>query len=249
MYHYQLKQVFSTLIYPVIFVTSLFIVTPAYADTLLSPSFEIDMSNINMTSGSKSSASYKITDTVGQTAQGEFNSSGYTIKAGFQYIYSIIPFSFTISNLNINFGTLIPGTPSLLTNTLRVTTGSAFGYTVKTIEDHSLRQINGSTTIPDTSCDLVSPCTPTDATSWTDNARYGFGYNIQGSDVDTADFVNSNYYRSFPIQNTNDPAIVMSRSGIATNSAATVTYKLNISGQQAAGNYQNGVQYIATPSF
>jgi len=207
------------------------------------------MGTINITGGQKSSSTFKLTDTVGQTAQGQFNSSGYTIKAGFQYIYDRIPFTFKISNLSINLGSLIAETPALGTNTLTVTTGSAYGYTVKAIEDHSLRLSDGITTIPDTACDLASPCTQTDATLWTDNTRYGFGYNIQGTDVDVADFVNANYFRPFPIQGVNQPAIVMSRANVATNSAATVTYKVNIPGGQAAGTYQNNIQYIATPAF
>jgi hypothetical protein len=222
----------------------------ATADNLTSPTFEIQMSTINITGGEKSSASFKVTDTVGQTAQGEFNSSGFTVKAGFQYIYTLIPFTFRISNLDINFGPLIPNVPSLLSNILTVTTGSAYGYAVKTVEDHPLRQPDGSTTIPDTSCDITAPCTPTDAAPWTSSTSYGFGYNIQGDDVDTTDFVDSTYYRSFPIQNIDLPStVIMNRSGVATHSAATVTYKINIPNTQKAGVYQNNIQYIATPSF
>ncbi|EKD53341.1 MAG: hypothetical protein ACD_61C00065G0001, partial [uncultured bacterium] len=151
---------------PLIFFTYSFH-TSVYADTLSSPSFQIDMSTINMTGGNKTSASYRLSDTVGQTVQGQFDSAGYVIKAGFQYIHSLTPFTFTVSNLDLNYGSLVPGTPSLLTNILTVTTGSAYGYTVKTLEDHPLRVTNGSTTIADTSCDLASPCTQTDATPWT----------------------------------------------------------------------------------
>lgn len=240
------KSVFFSLLSLILFFSASSLVL---ADTLSSPAFEIDMSTINITGGSKSSSSYKLTDTVGQTIQGQFDSAGYVLKAGFQYIYTLIPFTFTISNLDLNFGSLVSGTPSLLTNILTVTTGSAYGYTVKTIEDHPLRLSNGVTTIPDTSCDLASPCIQTDATVWADNTRYGFGYNIQGTDVDVADFVDNTYYRPFPVQTLDQPATIMSRSGVATDSAATVTYKVNISGAQAAGTYQNNIQFIATPSF
>ncbi|KKT73308.1 MAG: hypothetical protein UW68_C0012G0001 [Candidatus Collierbacteria bacterium GW2011_GWB1_44_6] len=223
--------------------------TDVNADTLTSPTFEINMGTINISGGGATSPSFNVTQTTGQTFQGQFDSAGFVVKAGFQYIYPLTPFTFTISNLDLNFGSLVPGTPSLLTNILTVTTGSAFGYTVKTIEDHPLRLVNGSETIPDTPCDLVSPCTQTDATAWTDNTRFGFGYGIQGTDVDTADFVDNTYFRPFPVQNTDDPATIMSRTGVATASAATVTYKINIPGSQAAGTYQNNIQYIAIPSF
>lgn len=237
------------LLYILLFFFTVGFLSQVQADTLTSPAFEIKMGTVNITGGSKSSPSFKLTDTVGQTFQGRFDSAGFVIKAGFQYIYTLIPFTFTISNLDLNFGSLVSGTPSLLTNLLSVTTGSAYGYSVKTIEDHPLRLTNGTATIPDTSCDLALPCIQTDATPWTDNARYGFGYNIQGTDVNVADFVDNSYFRPFPIQNTDQPVEVMNRSGVATASAATVTYKINISGSQAAGTYQNNIQYIAIPSF
>lgn len=244
------------LIYLITSIISLIFFTPlipstVFADDLRSPTFEIQMSTVNITGGRKSnlSGTINLTDTVGQTFQGQFNSAGFVILAGFQYIHSIIPFSFKISDLDINFGSLVPGVPSLLSNILTVTTGSAYGYTVKAIEDHPLRMSNGTTTIPNTSCDLATPCLQADANVWSDNARYGFGYNMSGADVNTSDFVNSTYFRPFPVENVDQPAIVMSKGGVATSSAATVTYKINISGDQAAGTYQNAIQYIAIPAF
>lgn len=221
------------------------------ADILTSGNFEIQMSTININGGRKSnlSGTINLTDTVGQTFQGRFNGAGYVIQAGFQYINSIIPFSFKISSLDINFGHLVPGTPSSLSNVLTITTGSAFGYSVKAVEDHPLRRSDGTTTIPDTSCDLATPCIPTNADVWADNARYGFGYNMSGIDVNIADFINSTYFRPFPVENIDPPAVVMSKGGVATSSAATVTYKVNVSGAQATGTYQNSIQYIAIPSF
>lgn len=220
-----------------------------FADDLKSPTFEVQMSTINITGGDKSSTSYKLSDTVGQTFQGQFNSAGYVILAGFQYINTLIPFSFKISNLDLDFGHLIPDVPRILTNTLTVTTGSAFGYSVKAVEDHPLQVIGGTNTIPDTACDLATPCLPTDANVWSDASRYGFGYNVQGTDVDAVDFVNANYYRPFAVQNIDQPMTVMSRGNVATSSAATISYKIDVSGSQAAGTYQNSIQYIAIPSF
>ncbi len=250
----NLKLDYKTkMIYPITTLVTLVFFTlicssPAIADTLNSPAFQIQMSTVNLTGGNKSSASYKLSDTVGQTFQGQFNSAGYVIQAGFQYINTLIPFSFRISNLSINFGSLVPGTPSTLSNILTITTGSAFGYTVKAIEDHPLSRSDGLANIPDTACDLGTTCLQTSANIWADNARYGFGYNMSGADI-TGDFVNSTYYRPFPAQNVDQPAIIMSKNGIATSSAATVTYKINIAGGQAAGTYQNAIQYIAIPAF
>ena len=242
---------YSYLIFFTIFFIIFTIFTPnsSVADFLFSNSFNIEMSTVNIGGGQLRSPSYEVGSTIGQTIQGKFGLTGFLVKAGFQYIHPLTPFTFTISNLDINFGSLVPGTPSTGTTILSVTTGAAFGYAVKTVADHALRIINGVPTIPNTSCDLASPCTITDATSWTDNARYGFGYNMAGDDVDTGDFVNSTYYRPFPMQGVDSPSTVMSRSGVATDSSATATYKVNVAGSQAAGTYQNNIQYIAIPAF
>ena len=138
--------------------------TPLLADNLRSDTFRIDMSNINMTGGRKESSSYSLTDTVGQTFQGQFDSNGYRVRAGFQYINSLIRFSFTISDLTIDLGTLVAQTPSTATNTLTISTGNAYGYTVKAIESHELRA--GTNDIPDTPCDAATTCTITNANVW-----------------------------------------------------------------------------------
>lgn len=243
-------SIFSPII--VIFLALFFTLffTPTYAlQTLYSPSYQVQMSNLNMGAGTSNSTSFTVNQTMGQSIQGEFDSAGYKVLAGFQYINPFIPFTFTLNSVDINFGSLVPNTPSTQTNTLRVTSGSAHGYTVQVIADHALRLTNGSATIPNTTCNLSLTCSTTDATPWTDSSAYGFGYNMTGTDVDTADFVNNTYYRPFPIQGTDSPAIVMERSTIATDSAAVTTYKLNIDGTQDAGTYSNSLQYIAIPSF
>ena len=222
---------------------------PALAENLFSPSFNIQMSTINLTGGNKDSANFHLTDTVGQTIQGRFDSAGYTIKAGFQYIYSSTPFTFKISNLALNFGSLSAGIPSVQSNVLTVTTGSAFGYVVRAVQDHPLKLLNGTSTIPNTACNVATPCTPYDATAWTENNRYGLGYNMSGTDIDATDFTGSTFFRPFSTENIDAPATVMSKNSMATSSAATVTYKVIIPGSQASGTYQNGIQYIAIPSF
>ena len=224
------------------------ITSPIYAENLRSDTYRVDMGTVNMTGGRKESSSYNLTDTVGQTFQGQFDSNGYRVRAGFQYIHSLIRFSFTISDLTIDLGTLTPQTPSTATNTLTISTGNAYGYTVKAIENHELRANNND--VPDTACDAATTCTTTDANVWASNTDYGFGYNMSGDDVDTTDFVDSTYFRPFSNdEDADSPSTVMSSTGIATSSAATVTYKANISATQPAGYYTTPIRFIAIPSF
>jgi len=225
-------------------------ITKVYADYLHSSNFQIDMSNLNMTGGQKTGAGITLNDTVGQSIQGQFDITGYRIRTGFQYINSIIPFSFRISKLEIVLGTLSPYLPATDNNTLTISNGSAYGYAVTAIENSRL-QIDATNYIIDTSCDAATPCSRTNADIWSDNDHsFGFGYNMDGDDVDTLDFAGDTYFRPFANASLgHDPVSVMENTAATKSATATVTYKANISGSQTAGNYQNAIQFIATPTF
>lgn len=220
------------------------------ADNLASPSFKMQMSTINITGGEKTGGGYKLNDTVGQTAQGQFDAAGYRVRAGFQYVRSRIPFSFHLDSFTVDLGTLIPNTFTTATNTLTVSAGGAYGYQVRVLENQPLTKYSSGSTIPDTACDSATTCALIDANIWLDTARYGFGYNMSGNDVDTADFVNGTYFRPFPnAANGDTPSVVMSKAGVTAQSIATLTYKINISPIQADGSYENLIQYIAIPAY
>lgn len=220
------------------------------AANLSSDSYRIQMGNLNMGAGLPTSSSYKLGVTGGQTAPGLYTSTGYLVRAGFWYIKTIIPFAFTISDLSIDFGTLTAGSPSTAQNMLSVSAGGAGGYQVTAIENDTLQTSGGTAEIPDTTCDGgANTCTETDAKPWTDDTKYGFGYNMTGNDI-PSDFIDSTYYRPFPSQEeAEDPAIVMSSSQVGKDRVATVTYKVNISGSQAAGDYENYIIFVATPKY
>lgn len=221
--------------------------SPVRAETLLSPNYTIRMGNFNITSGLKSSASYNLTDTVGQTVAEFFSSTGYHVKAGFQYIYTLYDFSFSISSIAVTLGSLIPNTFSTASHTLMVSAPGQ-GYTVSAYETGKLKKSGTSDTIDDTTCDS-GPCTETAATVWTTASNNGFGYNLTGNDVST-DFINSTYFRPFPDASLSEPAaVVMSTSAAGKNRIATVTYQVSPSVDQATGSFSTQVVYIATPVY
>ncbi|HEX7017747.1 MAG TPA: hypothetical protein VF209_02470, partial [Patescibacteria group bacterium] len=224
---------------------------PAWAQRLESDSYVIQFGNFNVTSGEKESASYNVTDTVGQTFAGPFGaygSSDYFIGAGFQYIYQIDTFAFSISDVDIDLGSLTPGAHNTASNTLRITTKGAGGYTVYAYELHPLRHSNGTNDIDDTLCD-TGACSESNADPWTTLTVTGFGFNASGNDV-PADFVDSTYFRQFADREDGETMqVVMSDDDIADNEEATITYKAGVSGTQAAGDYQTGVVYVAVPGF
>jgi hypothetical protein len=223
----------------------------AQAERLESNSFIIQFGNFNITSGEKNSASYNLTDTVGQTAAGPFGqygSSTYFLGSGFQYIYQIDEFAFSISDTNIALGTLAPGAHTTDSNVLTITTRGAGGYTVYAYESHPLKRDGGSETIPDTTCN-TGTCSQTDADPWTTVSIPGFGFNASGSTV-PADFVDATYFRQFAdISNAETMQPVMTSANIGQADTATITYKAGISGTQAAGDYQTLIYYVAVPGF
>ncbi len=222
-----------------------------------SDTYTVQMPNVNMTSGNKDSQNYKVGDTVGQTFQGLFDSDGYIIKAGFQYLHTLFAFSFSISDVSIDFGSLGIGSPKILNNQLAVSAPGAGGYQIIAYEKHPLRLLSGSDEIPDTLCNGgAQECDESQAQPWTGTNNYGFGFNIssdtQPGDI-ASDFLDTSYYRQFANASkrpTPEEAQIIMSSPIASRSAqATVRYKVNIDALQSAGDYQTELVFIAVPSY
>jgi hypothetical protein len=232
----------------IVFISILFIslylllLAPTRAENLSSPSYQIQMGNLNMGAGYPTSNTYKMGLTGGQNAPGLFSSNGYKVMSGFWYIKTIIPFRFTLTNLDIDFGVLIPNNFATKFSILTVSNGGAGGYQVTAQENGLLTSSGGTATIPNTSCD--NSCTVSSAQPWVNTANPGFGYNMSGTDI-PVDFINSTYYRPF----STSPIVVMSYNKVGRNRTATATYKINILPSQAAGDYSNYLIYIATPTY
>ena len=251
MLDYNVKFLATLFLFLIIFNFSLltFNLSEANAQTMRSDNYEIHMGNLNMTAGKKSSEHYKLSDTVGQTAPGPYSSTGYKLGAGFWYIKQIIPFSFTISDIDLDFGILTANTPKTLTNILTISAGGAGGYQVAAFENHPLKSASDNY-IPDTLGDDGNASENT-ASAWIEDTTHGFGFNMSGDDI-PADFTDDTYFRQFADPTASppeDPQIVMSSSAVTRQSEATASYKLNISGTQAAGRYQDQIIFIATPIY
>lgn len=220
------------------------------AQTMSNDNFILRFGNFNTAAGRSTTGGFTLNLTVGQTAPGLYTGTNFKIRAGFQYISSIIPFSFAISQTNIDFGSLTPKNFSTRSNILTVSNGSAFGYQVTASENHPLLAPSSGQMIPDTTCD-AGTCTTTFARPWTQFlTTFGFGYNctnLSGTNC-ASDFNNDpTYFRPFAASPSS--AIVMSSTNVGRNRQATITYQVNISPVQAAGLYTNVINFIATPSF
>lgn len=218
------------------------------AQWMSSQDYLIQLGNFNLTSGTKSGGGYTVTDTVGQTAAGEFTGSGYIVKAGFQYLYTLPRFSFRILDLSIDLGELSDDAFSTATNELVITTRSA-GYSIRAIADHPLRKQGGAgaATIQDTDCD--SSCTISSAAPWVNTTNKGFGFNAAGTHKST-DFTDTTYFRPFASKADGDTAqTIASHTSIVKDDSITITYKAVISGNEEGGEYSTGITYIAIPSY
>ena len=247
-------------IFILVLITATRLTSLALAQSFSSPSYHIEWGNFNITSGSKSSPNYNLTDTVGQNAPGQFDSNGYVLKSGFQYIYDSFrsEFSFIVDSLLIDLGTLVPGVGSTDTNTITITTPSGHGYQIMAFQDHPL-SLHSGTTIPDTTCD-AGLCSESTAGAWTNAAAYGFGFNATGinelghpTGIGTSQFfTDTTYYRQFANFSAlppESPQILMEESFPVEEHSARLTYKANISATQSAGNYQNHITFIAVPKY
>lgn len=218
------------------------------AENMRSDSYIIQFGNLNMTSGEKSSSAYKVTDTVGQTAPGEYTSTGYKVFAGFQYVYAIPRFTFRITDLSIDLGELQNGVFTQQSNDLVITTRSG-GYSILARAETPLRRplYVSSAQIPFTTCD--STCTISAAAPWTNVTKVGLGFSVSGTNKAT-DFVNSTYFRPFADSSQSQSAQVIAQSSnVVKDDVLNVTYKATISGSQEAGHYQTSVEYTAIPTF
>lgn len=241
------------LIYSLVILTTVTYLLPvrlARAAPLSGGGYIIKMSTINIVGGSVSNSAVKLRTTVGETAPGEFETTGFRLKSGFQYDLPSEPFSFSLGSDSINLGSLLANTFGNVKTTLTVGGAGIHGYTVKAIENHSLQLGEIKTVIPDTICDPARKCTPNQAAPWTSTAAYGFGYNLSGDDIDTSDFVDPTHFRPFANNELNHtPVTLMGRSGRSKKAVATITFQANTSPTQENGIYENSIQFIAIPSY
>lgn len=214
-------------------------------------SFIIRFPNLNSFAGKPSNTQYSLGITGGQKASGLYTGPNYKVRAGFQYVKSIMPFSFAISSVFIDFGPITPGAPVTRTNTLTVSNGSAYGYTILARANHPLRANSSAENIPDTTCD-TGTCNETTSGAWTSLTTFGFGYrcdNITGTDCN-ASFARAQNYKQFASSDSAELAqSVMSGTNVGKKSQGQITYKINISGVQGPGAYTNVITYIAVPSI
>lgn len=256
--------VLFTFIFDFLFLT--FDFNPIRAFTMSNNNFIIHLGGFNTSSGEPTGSNYKLKDTLGGSGLSGSNSN-FKITAGFEKnassssanqnqsssstttSSSTEPFSFSISSNSINFGILSPTDPITRTNDLEIKTGSALDYMVSASENSELKTT--SAFIPDTTCDNGA-CSEITSAPWENTLTYGFGYrcdNLSEMDCELG-FEEPTLFKQFPNESKEEIAQpVMFGSSSSGIKKSRITYKINISGTQASGDYTNTITYIATPTY
>lgn len=213
-------------------------------------SFILRTGNFNTAAGRSTGEGVNLNITVGQIAPGLYQGENFKLRAGFQYIVTPVPFSFSISSNFINFGTLEPTNPVTRTNILTVSNRSSGGYVVTASEDHEMRDTKSGNTIPDTTCDNGT-CSEAISGEWSNTLTYGFGYRCDsvGANYCAVGFADSASFKQFANrENSEDQQTVMKGTN-GRNHKSQITYKVNVAATQPAGYYTNVITYVATPTY
>jgi hypothetical protein len=224
-------------------IIAIFFTGSVCADRMGSTNYELLFTNVNSGGGTADSSNYTLDMSLGQTAAKLWDENGYIIQAGFQYVHTLYPFSFELSDTTLDFGILTPNTPATEQLTATITHRGQ-GYQVMVYQDHKLRNFDNSAWIEDTACDDPF-CDEDTAEEWVSTSTYGFGYNVTGHDV-SSDFSGSaDYYRPFHTS----PVTFMESSEVAKERQSLIKAKINIDNTQAAGTYQTILRFIAIPKY
>lgn len=223
----------------------------AEASQMNSNNYRIIFGNLNSGGSTATSGSnFNLDISLGQAAAKLFSSNGYVIKSGFQYVHTLFPFRFYLSDTSIDFGTLSFDTLTDRQFNVEISNRGS-GYDVLAIADTKVRRLSsaGIQEIPNTLCNGSPNCSESTATLWDQTDAYGFGYRVTGDDR-PADFDSANYFRRFTILSDNEvPVSIMASSGIAKSRVATVTLRMNVSTTQEAGTYQTILRFVAVPRY
>lgn len=231
---------------------------PANAQKMTSPNYELIKPNLNFGSAYISGSGKKVGFTGGQLGPGPYDdNTDFKLWAGFWYLKKIIPFTFSVSNSLVEFGTLTTNEPQIGQTTLSVSAGGAGGYQVTAEENHPLMVYSTGAKIKDVTGDN-NDISETTAGDWLLSTTDGFGYSLSGDDIPTP-FPTRNpnvtptliKFKQFAdiSSGTETPQVIMSSAIVGKNRTLDVFYKVNISAFQDAGRYHNVITYIATPTY
>lgn len=224
-------------IFPLLFFS--FIGSRAFANTISNNNFLIDVNNID--TNPQPSPKAQVLGISNVKTNIFTTGPNYTINTPNDSL------TFKLSQDIIAYGILSSTNPVIRTSKISLNE-NIYGGEILSYEDHPLTAATKEV-IENTSCDNGA-CTPETAASWTNTLTYGFGYRCDSELNGACDsqFTQSNYFKSYPDSSADyiPESVLFTTKGETT---ANITYKVNISGTQKTGSYNNSITYLAIPSF
>jgi len=152
---------------------------------------------------------------------------------------------------SVEFGSLNLSAFNNLAQFLQCTTNATNGYVIQTFESGQLTMIDGSTTIPDTTCPSNS-CTTSSAALWATNTTSGFGYALEVGSTSAGavlGITTASAYKPFGLGCANAQPVLSRTTTPSGTDSAYICYRITVSNFQPAGTYQNEINFIATATF
>lgn len=221
----------------------------AIALEMSSEYYKIKGSDLTISSTTPSSSDDKATRLQNDNYLLQFDTLGYSSKTGLSYLKSSRPFTFSLSNTKIEFGTLKPAQPVVQSTQIVIENGPTRGYQFLLAELDSLSSKNG-TKIPDTTCEGdKNQCTILLSKPWNSNTNYGYGFGLIGKNIPN-DFKNISYFRPFiNISKDHKPITILSSNQHNITNQLIINFKLNLPALSDKGPYQNEIVMYAIPGY
>jgi hypothetical protein len=173
----------------------------------------------------------------------------FTTGPNYKVTTSNASLTFESSENLIDYGILSSTNPVIRNSQLSLFSPELGGQ-ILSYEDNPLSTTTNDS-VQNTTCDNGS-CSPDIAAPWINTLTYGFGYRCDNQDKKACDtqFSDNTYYKSYSIDSENQtPAAIVTSTNEMPDTKATITYKVNISGTQKTGGYDNNLTYLAIPNF
>ena len=207
---------------------------PVFVFAASSANYRIESDVIGIGGNSSGSASYNLSDTMGQPVIGLGTSTNYKVQEGFWHTVNF-SISLAVDSRNLSLGTITPGTPVTGQTAISVITDAWGGYDLLASQNHAMTHSDAVTTIADYACAIASPC------AW---SGQGLGFTVNsGTSVEAKWGTSPNYnYAYFPLSQT----VFHSKSGYVSGVDQTIAgYKLDVPTTQKSGQYSNIITYTA----
>lgn len=199
----------------------------AQAQVMSSANYKIFVDSINGGGSLGTSASYKLTDTIGEVGVTEdVSSTNYRIKAGFEAIGPDQILTVNLSTTLVAIGVLSPNNVVSADEIITITTNGN-GYTTTIASDGNLRASNGS------DINNVSDGTVTAGSE-------EFGIRTSGT---------GGQFNSTDTSVTATAKTIISRTTAVSGDATTVTFKASVDTNSSFNNYSNVVTFSTTGNF